>query len=235
MGRGSGMMTTLMVLVPIVILAIVVWNYRRQSKAREAASAERMKAFLEASGIAAKTGAANSANTAPGITDTAGTAANRGAKVVPLAKPIDGGVATAKVPLAAAPKTPVVTGLTARAQLVAAAQMPVYQLLHGALPQHAVLPRMNLAAFVSPPAHMTGFALEAEQRRLTDATVDFLVCDAQLKPLAVVQCKSATPAPVSAQIAFAAACAVSTGIRWIVLAPDALPPPDEIRQRVLGA
>ena len=57
----------------------------------------------------------------------------------------------------------------------------------------------------------------------------------QLKPLAVVQCKSATPAPVSASIAFAAACAVSTGIRWIVLAPDALPPPDEIRQRVLGA
>ena len=94
---------------------------------------------------------------------------------------------------------------------------------------------MSLAAFVSPPAHMTGFALEAEQRRLTDATVDFLVCDAQLKPLAVVQCKSATPAPVSASIAFAAACAVSTGIRWIVLAPDALPPPDEIRQRVLGA
>ena len=229
------MVNTLMVLVPIVIIAIVVWNYRRKVAAREAASAERMKAFLEASAIAAKTGAANNANTAPETTETAATIANRSAKVVPLVKSADGGEAIAKVPLAAVPKAPVVTGLTARAQLVAAAQMPVYQLLRGALPQQAVLPRMSLAAFVSPPAHMTGFALEAEQRRLTDATVDFLVCDAQLKPLAVVQCKSATPAPVSASIAFAAACAVSTGIRWIVLAPDALPPPDEIRQRVLGA
>ena len=37
------MVNTLMVLVPIVIIAIVVWNYRRKVAAREAASAERMK------------------------------------------------------------------------------------------------------------------------------------------------------------------------------------------------
>jgi Protein of unknown function (DUF2726) len=229
------MMTTLMVLAPIVIIAIVVWNYRRQNAAREAASEERMKAFLEASGVAAKGGAANAANAVSAIKAANSVDALIGGAATPKVTPAPVAVTPVKTLPAPPSKPQVVTGFTARAQLVAAVQLPVFQLLQSALPRHAVLPRMNLAAFINPPAYETGFALEAQQRRLIDATVDFLVCDPQLKPVAVVQCKSGTPAPVPAQIAFAAACAVSTGIRWIVLAPEALPPPEDIRSRVLGA
>ena len=139
--------------------------------------------------------------------------------------------AKAPVPLA---RPQVVTGFTARPQLTSTAQLAVFQLLQSALPGHAVLPRMSLAAFIQPPANTTGITLEAERRRLADISVDFLICNAQLRPLAVVQCATDAAAP-SPQTAFAAACAASTGLRWLSLPADPLPTVEEIRQRVLGA
>lgn len=236
---------TLLLLLPVVVIAVLVWNYRRQSAAREAASAERMKAFLSASGVGknpAGSGEAAGNNAGGnGASGTVGvTGAGNGASSAPvgISKPVVAAIAnTAAAPAAKSPKpqarAQVATGFTA-SPLMGATQQAVYQHLQSALPKHAVLPRMSLAAFIQPPAGLAGFALEAERRKLADATVDFLVCDAQLKPLAVVQCACDPAAPVSPQTAFAAACAASTGLRWLSLSAGALPAPEVIRQRVLG-
>ena len=44
-------LTWLLLLLPVLVIAAVVWNYRRQAAARDAASAERMKAFLGQSNV----------------------------------------------------------------------------------------------------------------------------------------------------------------------------------------
>ncbi len=236
-----GLWTTVMVVLPIVVIAVLVWNYRRQAAAREAASAERLKAFLSASAAAkASSGMAESVGASGGSTglavNTTGSAPNKAAQ--PARTLGAGVVAPVKVPgMPATPaRLPVATGFTARPQLTSTAHLAhlaVYQLLQSALPGHTVLPCMSLAAFIQPPAALAGFALEAERRRLADISVDFLICNAQLKPLAVVHCAADVAAP-SQQTAFAASCAASTGLRWLSLPSDPLPAPEEIRQRVLA-
>jgi hypothetical protein len=152
----------LLLLLPVVAIAVLVWNYRRQAAAREAASAERMEAFF---------GKRN----ADAITKTADDRA-------PAAPP----------PRGARPQLFAVSGFTVRAPLLSAEQLAVYQLLKSALPECEVFPCMCLSAFVLPDEKLTGFARAAQTRRLADAMVDFLVCDKHMKPLAVMQLKNST-------------------------------------------
>ena len=111
--------------------------------------------------------------------------------------------------------------------------MAFFQTLKGALPEHEVFPRVSLSAFIQPAENLTGFAREAQQRRLADAVVDFLVCDKSMTTVAAVQCVVRT-AKAAETVSFAAACVASTGVRWVEISPAALPAREEIKQRVLG-
>ena len=113
-------------------------------------------------------------------------------------------------------------------------QTALYHLLKSALPEHAVFARVSLAAFIQPAENLSGFAREVQERRLNDVAVDFLVCDKSLKAVAAVQC-GARSGKAADTLAFAAACVLSIGVRWVEMAPPALPRADEIRQRVVGA
>jgi Protein of unknown function (DUF2726) len=96
------------------------------------------------------------------------------------------------------------------------------------------LARVSLIAFIQPAENLAGFAREAQERRLADAVVDFLVCDKSMKAVAAVQCGA--PSGKAAQhSAFAAACVVSTGMRWVELPPNALPSREAVRATLLGA
>lgn len=207
------MWTTLLLIVPPVIIAILVWNFRRQAAAREAASAERMKAIFGETGVPAK-------GSSPQPTQL------RKVEEAPAAAP-----AALAAPAAVAAKQQTVTGFTARSQVVDAAKLPVYQWLQTVLPQHTVLPCMSLAAFIQPAENLIGFAREAQIRRLTDATVDFLICSNTLKPLVGVQCGTRN-GKAAETAAFAAACVLSTGVRWLEITPEALPSPESVRALV---
>jgi hypothetical protein len=203
------MMFFLVLLLGIAGVGAFIWNYRRQAAAREAASAERMKAFLEQA-------RAQVATREPATLSTVS------------------GAPAAQNPLRTAP--PLVsqlTGFVLRAPLLQGQQAVLFDLLKTALPEHAIFACVSLAAFIRPADTAVGFAREAQERRLTDAVLDFVVCDRLLNPLAAVHGAARSGKPAEAA-AFAAACVVSHGLRWVDLSLQALPDAAEIRQRVLG-
>jgi len=208
------MMIWWIVLLAVAVIAVCIWTIRRQAAAREAASAERMKAFMEqARGIAPAKPAAGSVSASSSAPALA---------VVPTTQ-------------RSAPARPVdASGFAARASLLSVEQAAVYQTLKSALPECELLPHMRLQAFIQPAENLSGFAREAQQRRLADAVIDFLLCDKSLKPLAAVQC-AVQPGKPAETAAFAAACVTAAGLRWLEIAPAALPERETLRARVLGA
>ncbi len=205
------MMYFLVVVLGVAGIGAFIWNYRRQAAAREAASAERMKAFLEqarAEAAARQPGASSAAPAAPAVVTPA--------RAAP------------------APAAARMTGFVLRAPLLQARQGAWFDALKSALPDHVVLACVSLAAFIRPADTIVGFAREAQERRLADAVLDFVVCDRLLHPLAAVQCVARSGKAADAA-AFAAACVVSNGLRWVDVSAQTLLDAAEIRQRVLGA
>lgn len=152
------MLTVLVLVLGVAAVAAFVWNYRRQAAAREAASAERMNAFLQQARAEA---AARSGGTAA-------------APPAPAAEPVR--------------QAQPLPGLGLQPALLNAEQQALYRLLRDALPDHLVFACVSLAAFIQPADNVVGFAREAQDRRLADALADFVVCDASTKALAAVQC-----------------------------------------------
>lgn len=204
-------MTVLVVVLGVIAIAAFVWNFRRQAAAREAASAERMKAFLEQARAEAAARAGHSA----------------AAPDAPAAIPVR------QAPPPPSPPPSLLSGFGLRTPMLNAEQQALYRLLQTGLPDHLVFACVSLAAFIQPADNVVGFAREAQERRLADVLTDFVVCDASAKAVAAVQC-GARSGKAAEKAAFAAACAAATGVRWVELSPQALPPPAEIRARVLG-
>lgn len=208
------MWTFLLLVLGVVAVAALVWNFRRQAAAREAASAERMKAFLEQ----ARAEAGTQTPPAPPTPPANATAADASA---------------AAKPVRLVPSAPL-TGFALRVPMLNADQQALYLLLKSALPDHVIFASVSLAAFIQSADNITGFAREAQERRLTDAVADFVVCDPSMKPVAAVQC-GARNGKAAETAAFAAACAAATGVRWVAFTPQALPQPQALRQQVPGA
>lgn len=200
------MLTLLLWLSPIILIAIVVWNYRRQAAAREAASNERLKALL------GKVTAPSAADVAP-----AATASNP----VPFS--------TAGVSVQTAPALT----FTARARLLPPPQTLLYYLLKSALPDHEVLVMVSVASIIDLPAGVSGLEREARQRRLAAVTVDFVVCNKSFKAIAVVH-SGVQPGQTAEALAHARTACESAGLRWVVVAPEALPQRESVRDLVLG-
>ncbi|MBM3344529.1 MAG: DUF2726 domain-containing protein [Betaproteobacteria bacterium] len=205
-----------MIVVPMLVLVAAgaigffVWNYRQKAAALEAASAQRMKAFLESARAAVPP--ASNAQAHPSTQQTA---------------------AAPAPPVRQAPPPAQVGGFGARSPLLTPEQRVLYLLLKGGLPDHEVLACVSLAALAQPAADLTGFAREAQQRRLADSVLDFVVCDKSMKGVIAVQCGTRA-GKAAEQAAFAAACVAAVGMRWLEISPKALPKRDEIRALVLG-
>lgn len=202
------MLTFLVLVAGVVVIGVFVWNYRRQAAAREAASAERMKAFLEQA------------------------RAQAGARADAAAPASAAAAAPAAAPAVAPLAPPSLSGFALRAPLLGAEQRALYLLLKVGLPDHVIFACVSLAALVQSADHVAGFAREAQARRLADAVADFVVCDKSMKPVAAVQC-GARSGKAAESATFAAACAASVGLRWVELSPQAFPRPDEIKTLLL--
>lgn len=101
----------------------------------------------------------------------------------------------------------------------------VYGLLKSSLPQHEILAQVSLGAVLEVAPGSSGFEREARETRLA-ARVDFVVCDAGFKVLAVVNASGYKPA--------LRACCEGAGMRWVDVNADALPAQEQLRDWVTG-
>ena len=101
----------------------------------------------------------------------------------------------------------------------------VYYMLKSALPQYEILAQVSLGALLEVAPGSTGFEREARETRLA-ARVDFVVCDAGLKVVAVVNASGNKPA--------LRACCEGAGVRWVEVNVEAPPTQDLVREWVIG-
>lgn len=204
------MLTALLWLSPFIAIAVIVWNYRRKRAEREAASNERLKAIFN------QTAEDGAADTVP----------------APSAAAVS---TSAPVTSASAPGVPVQPSMhfAVRERLLTPPQTLLYYLLKSSLSDHEVLAQVSVATIVDVPTGVSGFEREARQRRLAATVSDFVVCDKSFKAVAVVQCGVCVGSAAEA-LAYARTCCESAGLRWIAVAPDALPKREAVRAVVLG-
>lgn len=220
------MLTFLLWLSPFVVIGVVIWNFRRKVAAREAESEERFKAFLNdaVTGESAETVKPASTPPPPSVRQP-GTAAIRPASttLTDTASSKNAGVSSVQPAERAA----------VRERVLAPPQALLYYLLRSGLPDHEVLAQVAAGSLFD--AGLRGsFESEARQKRLAGVVLDFVVCDKSFKAVAAVQC-GARAAGEDAPLAYARGCCESAGLRWVELAPDALPRREGVRAAILGA
>ncbi|MGA0024092.1 MAG: DUF2726 domain-containing protein [Burkholderiales bacterium] len=138
-------------------------------------------------------------------------------------------VVAAPVPAAAAHYAPA-------ERVLDPAQTVLYYLLKNCLSDHEIMPRVTLGSLLSVPAAVVGSEREQRQRLLARETVDFLVCDKAMKPVAVIDLLAQeAPAALTTAPDFKSRCLAQSGIRHLCLVRTSLPRRDELRGLVLGA
>ena len=205
-----------LVLIPIAAIAYIVWDYRRKTAQRAAVSAGRLTELI---------GAAQEVQLSASPPSAAEEAAV--APVAPTPSPaIPSETETTK------PEAPL---YKARERVLSPAQTLLYYLLRTGLPEHVVLARVSLAAVLEAGPGLAGFARDEQTRRLAGLTVDFVVADRNMRPVAVVEIAAAGQDSVaqtdreSARTRLAAA-----GVRHVELDARKLPRKEGIREAVLG-
>ena len=204
----------LLILIPLAAVAYIFWDHRRKAAQRVAASAGRLQELLGATPAPApQQDTSKSARPAP--------------------------AAPASIHSVSAGSTAQVDEVTpfyaVRERLLDPAQTLLYQLLRTGLPNHLVFADMTLASVLDVGPGGPGYARTEQVRRLAAHTLDFVVADRGMKPVAVVKLRSAERNgtaqgegdPVSQWLA-------SAGVRYVEIAATALPRKEAIGDIVLG-
>ena len=236
----------LLILLPIVAVGYIVWDYKRKTAQRAAVSAGRLTDLM---GVATQvqvqprsqtepqTQLANSAERAPAVTP------------LPRAEPATGPAPQVETGAALEARIEPVATLTPRTEtapdapplyarrerVLNPAQTLVYLLLKTGLPDHVVFARATLASVLEAGPGLSGFSRDEQARRLAALTVDFVVADRNMRPLAVVELAAADQGSVAqTDRASARTRLAAAGVRYVELDARALPRKDGIRVAVLG-
>ena len=124
-------------------------------------------------------------------------------------------------PVAASPAAPAVqtAAWVAKEKFLEPQAKLLYYLLKSGLPDHEVFANVSAGAVISAASAL---------RKPVDGVIDFVVCDKQMKPVAAVGVKSANAADNISEFVKAA------GLRWVRIAPQALPARGDVRALILG-
>ena len=250
----------LLVLLPIVAVGYIVWDYKRKTAQRAEVSAGRLSELM---GVATQVQVQPPSAT-PTPTQTQVQPQSQAqpqpvnpverAPVVPPAPRSEPAVAAApaaRIEIGAAPAGRIETAaaLTPRAELASdgpplyaprervlnPAQTLAFLLLKTGLPDHVVFARVTLASILEAGPGLSGFARDEQARRLAALTVDFVIADRNMRPLAVVELAAADQGSVAqTDRASARTRLVAAGVRYVELDARALPRKDGIRAAVLG-
>jgi hypothetical protein len=201
----------LFLLVCTSVIAYFVWDFRRKTAAREAASKKRFEELLreQASGSPAS-------------------AVPPAAVPVPRAAPA--APAPASVP-AAAP-VPATASAAVRERFLGQHETLLYLLLKTGLPDHEIFANVSLASVTALPAG--GGEREQQLRRLAPYQLDFVVCDKSMRVVAAVDFETAGGAEAAGIQQFKADYLKRAGIRLVRVNPAAMPKRDQVRALVIG-
>jgi hypothetical protein len=194
-----------LLLVVAGVVAYAVWDYRKKTAARAAASQARFEEMFKKRGA--------SAPSPPESTP-------------PSPAPA--------VLAAAAPPQALPTASVARAgdRFLGGAEALVYRLLRTGMPDHEVFAKVMLASVVG--ASGSGHQREQQLRRLSQYQVDFVLCDREMRIVAAVELETAGGAEAIAVRKFKEECLEAAGIHLVRIDAAAPPRADEIRL-LLGA
>lgn len=199
----------LLILIPIAAIAYVVWDYKRKTAARMAASSSRLNELL---GTAVQ----------PQYRESS--------RVEPIVTPSPPSLAHAPAP-AAAPAAPL---YALRERVLNPQQTLLYYLLKTGLPDHVVLARVTLASILEAGPGLSGVARDEQTRRLAALTVDFVIADKSMRPVAVVElASSAQESAALADRSSARTRLAAAGVRYLELDASTLPRKDAMRSLVL--
>jgi hypothetical protein len=120
-----------------------------------------------------------------------------------------------------------------RARVLDPSHTLVYYLLRTALPDYVVMAQIPLASVLEPTKTLSEQARHEGIQRLAAITIDFLVSDRGMQPVAVVQLVAATGATARTP-GMPEAWLAAAGVRYVELDAAALPRKDEMRAVVLG-
>jgi len=210
----------LLILIPAAVVAYIVWDYKRKMADREAASAGRLHELL---GIAALPQPQRSRDT-EGLLERAAPAPPApasAAEPAPAAQPR----------WESAPAAPL---YAARERILSPPQTLLYYLLKTGLPDHVIFPRVTLASILEAGPGLSGFARDEQIRRLAALTVEFVVADKTMRPLAVIELAApAQPGAAQADRDAARTRLEAAGVKYLELDAKALPRKETIRALVL--
>ncbi len=136
----------------------------------------------------------------------------------------------------ATPVTPTAAraGYARRARTLDPVQTVLYYLLKNGLPDHEVMPQVVLASVLEVPAEVTGSEREQRLRSLTQHTVDFVICNKALQPVAVIELTVHEPTARAPAEDFKTGSLAAAGIRHLRLSRKELPKREAVRSLVLG-
>jgi Protein of unknown function (DUF2726) len=204
----------ILVLVGVVAgIAYSIWNYRKKSAAREAASQQRFAELLREQ-------AAASGRPVP-------------APAAPAPPPSPTPVSQHAAPAAVAPAPVLVPAAgAARERFLGQYETLLYLLLKTGLPDHEIFANVSLASVIALPA--TGSEREQQLRRLAPYRLDFVVCDKSMHIVAAVDMETAGGADAAGIQQFKADYLKRAGIRLVRVNPAAMPRREQVRALVVG-
>ena len=139
--------------------------------------------------------------------------------------------ASAQTPLAPAPQLQ----YRRRERVLDPSRTLMYYLLRSGLPDCEILVQVGLDRLLAPAAEMSDRTREKYLQGLAQHSVDFVVCDKAMQPLAVVELlEEEAPAALTSATDFSTQCLAHSGIRHVRIARTALPKRQEVRAVVLG-
>lgn len=156
------------------------------------------------------------------------------AKAAAAATPASAPATAPLAGVAVAPKPPTgVSAFPARERFLGQPQTLAYLLLKTGLPDLQIFANVTLAAVVSAP-QAEGPDREQQLRRLSQCQLDFVVCDRNMRIIAVVDLDSPASRDTAGMQRFKSDCLTAAGVRLIRINPLSLPPRKEMRGLVCG-
>jgi hypothetical protein len=123
-------------------------------------------------------------------------------------------------------------GFSARERFLDRPQALVYLLLKTGMPEHQVFANVTLASVVSP--QVSGFDRQQQERRLAACRLGFVVCDREMRIVAVVEVGTPGGGDPSGMERYKSDCLKAAGVRQVCVDPSALPSREALRMLVGG-
>jgi hypothetical protein len=108
----------------------------------------------------------------------------------------------------------------------------LFYVLKTGLPDHETFVHVNLAAVIDVSGALPGNERERQLRRLSQCHLDFVVCDRNLQPVAVLEIEQDLAMNAVAQ--FKAESVKASGIKYLRIRPAAIPQRQELRALIYG-